>query len=200
MELEKIDVVGAKRPQARLERAHQLGPRSPVLDDPGAKLRGEHHLVPPSAQGRPDVLLGASLAVGTGRVEKGDTDIECRAHDLGGLSLVEAPPEVVAPEPCERDSESRCAQSSLFHLPSACSLTVRCPAEPSDHTRRLALTRGEQGAQLEGGMEFLGAIAENEVTRILHPLDNTKSEPGIADPRPEQRADRAVPHSLSMAD
>ncbi len=139
MELEKIDVVGAKRPQARLERAHQLGPRSPVLDDPGAKLRGEHHLVPPSAQGRPDVLLGASLAVGTGRVEKGDTDIECRAHDLGGLSLVEAPPKVVASEPCERDGESRCAQSPLFHLPSACSPTVRCPAEPSDLTRRLTM-------------------------------------------------------------
>ena len=87
-----------------------------VLEGARPELGRDHRLVPPAGERDAEVLLGAPLPVGPGRVEEGDPRVERRVDHLGRPRLVEPPPEVVATDPCQRDGEPRCAEPPMFHL------------------------------------------------------------------------------------
>jgi hypothetical protein len=64
------------------------------------ELGGDHDLVTPVAQRPPQQLFGAALTpIDVGGVEQRDAVLECGVDDLLGGIGVQAPAEVVAPQP-----------------------------------------------------------------------------------------------------
>jgi hypothetical protein len=113
VELVQIDVIGAQTAQRRLDRAHDVAPGTArtVIDTvaPGhahAELRRDHHVVPPSAQRRAELLLGAApISVDIRGVEEVDPHVQSRVDDSPGARFVQLAAEIVATDADHRHDQ-----------------------------------------------------------------------------------------------
>ncbi len=116
----QIDVVGTQPLQTYL---------APLQDAPAQypgpirllwRTRGElgrhHHLVAPTPQRPPQVLLGVPSSVDLGRVEVCHSRFERGRHHRPRSRLVQLHPEVVAAQAHQRHLRSRRADASALHL------------------------------------------------------------------------------------
>jgi hypothetical protein len=114
--LVQVDAVGAETPQAAFDRlgdpARARAGVARVVVDRGDELGGDDHLVAPAGERAAEVQLRAGAAVDVRGVEKVDADVEAGVDDGGAALLVDAHPEVVAPQPHQRDFE----RPDLAHL------------------------------------------------------------------------------------
>ena len=104
--LVEIDAIGTETSQTRLERRgrRRVMPRRDRASWL-AELRCEDDSVATALQRPTEERFTLRVAVDVGRVEQRDPCVDRRIDDLAGPGLVDAPAEVVAPEPNDRDLE-----------------------------------------------------------------------------------------------
>ena len=122
--LPDVDVVGVEALQRLFEReAHELGREvlrdlvlalafAAVIVQVVAELRREHDLVAPVAERLRELLLAASVAVGIGRVEQRDPQVERLVQQRDGLASVISPHQPV--EVVQRPKPTSLTVMSVF--------------------------------------------------------------------------------------
>src|ERR1700730_10636819 len=125
MHLIKVDPVGPEPSEARVDRAHDIATGRAFEHFPrihgDAELSRQHNIVAARAEDLAEALLGstemtaAETAIDVGDIEQGDAEIERLVHDLARRLQIDAPAEIVAAEPDDRDLQAGSTQVALPH-------------------------------------------------------------------------------------
>ncbi len=108
MLLVQVDAVGARRrrlPSTASATSARWRRRGSGRRRSGDELGGDDRLVAPAGERAAKVLLRARAAVDVRGVEEVHAGVEGGANDGGAALLVDTHPEVVAPQPDQRDLE-----------------------------------------------------------------------------------------------
>ena len=120
VQLVEVDAVGLQPAQAVLERLHDIAARrrhhpARRCFQRQAEFRGQHDIVASRPEDRAERLLRAAGAIGIGRVEQRDAEVERLVDDRPRVSGRHARAEIVAAEADQRDLDARIAQLPILH-------------------------------------------------------------------------------------
>ena len=125
MELIEVDPIRLQAAQARFHRRHDVAARraleGALVIHRHPELGGEDDLLSPGPENLAEQRLrSAAPAVGVGRVEQRDAEVERFVDDGAGLFQIAADAEIIAPEPDRRNAKPGCPEDAIVHAAMLC--------------------------------------------------------------------------------